>query len=159
MQKIRTANPGDLPTILLMAEEFGHYFQEIDPDSPPLDRAKMEHSLNRLCFGPQPLIHALIAEQDGAPAGYALYNFSFWTDTLEGSVYLTSLFIRPGARGLGWGERFMARLDQIGRDAGCGRVMWNVWDRNTPAISFYEKLGAALIADEPIMFRPIPGAE
>jgi len=155
MQTIRPATAADLPAILDMAEEFTQYFSNIDSSTPDLDRGRLAQTLAKLCFCDRPHVQALIAYDGETPAGYALYNFSFWSDTLDAVVFLPALFIRPTARGQGWGARFMTRLEEIGRAAGCGRIMWNVWQENRAAIAFYRRLGAGIIADEPLMFREI----
>lgn len=155
MRSFRFATIDDLPLILGMADEFTRFFAGIDPETPPLDRDRMSRSLSTLCFGKQPQGYIVIGEENGQPAGYAIYNFSFWADSLDAVLFLSSLFIRDTVRGGGWGQAFMDHLSDLAHENGCGRVMWNVWDRNTAAIAFYERLGARIITDEPVMFLEV----
>jgi len=101
-----------------------------------------EDDLRRHGFGPEPKFKCLIAEWAGKPAGFALwfYNFSTW----EGrpGIYLEDLFVKPELRGKGIGKALLLRLAKIARDEGCARYEWQVLDWNTPAIEFYERLGA-----------------
>ena len=53
-----------------------------------------------------------------------------------------ALFVRPAARGKGYGRALLVELAKIARERGCGRMEWAVLDWNDPAIQFYRKLGA-----------------
>jgi GNAT superfamily N-acetyltransferase len=53
----------------------------------------------------------------------------------------------PDARGHGAGKALLAALARVARQRGCGRMEWAVLDWNTPAIGFYERLGARLRKD------------
>lgn len=94
-------------------------------------------------FGERPCAEALIAEVDGAPAGFALFFHNFSTFVGKPGLYLEDLFVRPAFRGLGLGKRLMVRLARIALERDCGRFEWSVLDWNTPAIDFYRSLGAA----------------
>src|SRR5580693_5727823 len=54
-------------------------------------------------FGPEPKCRAIIAEQDGQPAGYAVFlgSYSTWTGP---SLFLEDLFVREAFRGQGVGR-------------------------------------------------------
>ena len=86
---------------------------------------------------------ALIAEWEGAAAGFALYfyNYSTWKGRpgiLSGRSSSSGLNI--AARAL---ERlFLLHVARIAVAENCGRYEWQVLDWNTPAIEFYEGLGA-----------------
>jgi GNAT superfamily N-acetyltransferase len=101
-----------------------------------------EASLAAHLFGERPYAEALIAEVDGAPAGFALYFHNFSTFVGKPGLYLEDLFVRPAFRGLGLGKRLMVRLARIALERDCGRFEWSVLDWNTPAIDFYRSLGA-----------------
>ena len=45
-------------------------------------------------------------------------------------------------RGKGIGKALLLHLAGIARKRGCGRMEWLVLDWNTPAIDFYESMGA-----------------
>ena len=57
-------------------------------------------------------------------------------------MYLEDLFVNPEFRGLGIGKALLARVAAIAVERGCPRLQWEVLDWNTPAIEFYQALGA-----------------
>lgn len=101
-----------------------------------------EEVLVRNLFGPRPYAEALIAEQDGAAVGFALFFHNFSTFLGLPGIYLEDLFVVPGNRGGGVGRALLERLAQIAVERGCGRLEWAVLDWNRDAIGFYERLGA-----------------
>lgn len=110
---------------------------------------KLEHEVTmtedvlvRNLFGPRPYAEALIAEQDGAAVGFALFFHNFSTFLGLPGIYLEDLFVVPGNRGGGVGRALLERLAQIAVERGCGRLEWAVLDWNRDAIGFYERLGA-----------------
>ena len=50
--------------------------------------------------------------------------------------------MKPEYRGRGYGRRLLAHLAALAIERDCGRMEWSVLDWNTPAIGFYQKLGA-----------------
>ncbi len=101
-----------------------------------------EAGLAAQLFRERPHAEVLIAEVDGAPAGFALFFHNFSTFVGKPGLYLEDLFVRPAFRGLGLGKRLMVGLAQIAVERDCGRFEWSVLDWNTPAIDFYRSLGA-----------------
>lgn len=107
-------------------------------------------ALTDALFGAKPLAEALIAREssgNGAPAGFALFFPTFSTFLGRGGIWLEDLFVYPTYRGRGIGRALLSRLAAVARERGCGRFEWAVLDWNTPAIGFYEKMGATLLAD------------
>ena len=152
---IRQANRQDMPAIAAMAGEFHALLASIDNSDPTFDIESTALKLERSGFGSKPLFSSLIAEIDGKPIGYAIYNIGFWAESLAGMVLLTDLFVRQAWRSRGVGRRLMDRLAAIGKDEGCEMIMWTVWTRNEAAKRFYEQLGAVPIGDERLMRLPI----
>ncbi|KDM68045.1 GCN5-like N-acetyltransferase [Acidiphilium sp. JA12-A1] len=98
--------------------------------------------LHEALFGPQPLARAVLAEADGAVAGFALFFTSFSTWTGRAGLYLEDLFVLPAARGRGIGRALLRHLAREAVRLGCARLEWSVLDWNRPAIDFYQSLGA-----------------
>ena len=92
--------------------------------------------------GDRPAAEVIIAEVDGAPAGFALFFHNFSTFLGRRGLYLEDLFVRPQFRGLGLGKRLMTHLAKLAVERGCGRFEWSVLDWNAPSIQFYKSLGA-----------------
>ncbi len=93
-------------------------------------------------FGNGSVTKALICNIDDTPIGYAVYFFNYSTWLGKNGLYLEDLYISPEFRGNGAGKALLTRLAQIAVQNDCGRFEWSVLDWNTPAIAFYEALGA-----------------
>ena len=98
-------------------------------------------------FGERPAAEVLLAEVDGAIAGFALFFHNFSTFLGKRSLYLEDLFVRPAFRGAGLGKHLMASLARLAVQRDCGRFEWSVLDWNAPAIGFYRTLGAVGMAE------------
>jgi GNAT superfamily N-acetyltransferase len=133
---IRPATPADVPLILRLVRELAEF--EREPDAVKATEPMLADAL----FGDRPVAEALIAEVDGAPAGFALFfhNFSTWTG--KRGIYLEDLYVTPAARGAGVGTALLRHLAGIALDRDCGRFEWAVLDWNEPAIKFYRAMGA-----------------
>ncbi len=106
-----------------------------------------EALLQQFLFAERPVAEAIIAEYDGTPAGFALFFYTFSTFLARPGLYLEDLFVRPGLRGKGIGKALLRYLANLAIERDCGRVEWSVLDWNQSAIQFYEKLGAAPMAE------------
>ena len=142
---IRPATPADIPTILRFIHELATY--EREPDAV----LATEADLLRDGFGPTPRFWALIAEHDGAPAGFALYFTSYSTWRGHHGIRLEDLYVTPSLRGRGIGKALLVRLAQIAVEQGCPRLEWDVLEWNAPAIAVYERLGASILTEWRIM--------
>jgi GNAT superfamily N-acetyltransferase len=106
-----------------------------------------EAMLQRHLFGARPVAESLIAEYDGAPAGFALFFHSFSTFLGKPGLYLEDLYVSPDLRGNGIGKALLRHLAGLALERDCGRVEWAVLDWNAPAIQFYHGIGAAPLAE------------
>ena len=133
---IRPASLDDVSQILKFIRALAEYERE------PNAVTATEADLIRDGFGPNPYFRCLMADQDGVPAGFALYFFNYSTWLGRPGLYLEDLFVKPDERGKGYGRALLVELAKIARDRGCGRMEWAVLDWNEPAIKFYRALGA-----------------
>ena len=106
-----------------------------------------EQDLQDALFGRAPAAEVLIARVGGEPAGFALFFHTFSTFLARRGLWLEDLFVYPGHRGAGIGRALLQALAAIARERRCGRFEWAVLDWNTPAIAFYERLGATVMPD------------
>jgi GNAT superfamily N-acetyltransferase len=135
---IRPATTTDIPAILQLIRALSEY--EKLSHQVIVDEARLREHL----FGPRPYAEVLLAEDEGRVVGYALFFHTYSTFLGRPSLYLEDLFVLPEYRGRGHGKALLARLARTAVERDCGRFEWMVLDWNTPAIQFYESLGAAL---------------
>ena len=133
---LRFATAGDAPLVLAFIRELAEYEQL--PHEVEADADMLADSL----FGESPDAEVVIAQVDGAPAGFALFFHNYSTFLGRRGLHLEDLFVRPAFRGKGIGRVLMAFLAKLAVERGCGRFEWNVLDWNSPAINFYRSLGA-----------------
>ena len=142
---IRPARPADVPQILAFIRDLAAY--EREPDAVHATEA----DLLRDGFGPEKRFDCLIAELkesgETIPAGFALYfhNYSTWRG--HAGIHIEDLYVNPEHRGKGIGKALLTRVAAIAVAEGCSRLQWDVLEWNTPAIGFYEQMGAKMLMD------------
>ncbi len=143
MITIRPARPDDAPTLLALVRALAAY--ERAPDAVVATEADFARGLGTE-------MDALVAEEEGAALGFALF-FSTWS-TWRGrpGVHLEDLFVVPEARGRGVGAALLSAVAAEAVRRGCARLEWQVLDWNEPALAFYRSLGAASL-DEWVPMR------
>ncbi len=134
--EIRPATPADVPQILAFIRELALY--EREPDAV----LATEADLLRDGFGPTPRFRSVIAEYDAIPAGFALFFNSYSTWRGHHGIRLEDIYVAPDKRGQGIGKALLIHVAQIAVAENCPRLEWDVLNWNTPAIGFYESLGA-----------------
>jgi GNAT superfamily N-acetyltransferase len=138
---IRPARPADVPSLLECIRGLARYERlehQLD-----LDGGRLREHL----FGPRPACAALVAEQDGAVVGFALYFATYSTFRTRPCLFLEDLFVQPDQRGCGHGLALLAAVAAEAVARGCPRLDWNVLDWNESAIDFYRRQGAELLPD------------
>jgi len=100
--------------------------------------------LRRHGFGRHRYFGSLLCTRAGRPIGYAIYYFTYSSFTCRPSLFIEDIFVLPSDRGCGAGKALMSALARVAVRKGCGQMEWIVLDWNTPAISFYRRLGARL---------------
>ena len=139
---LREATAADVPQILTFIRALADY--EREPDQVVLTEAELLR--DGFGEGKSPQYRCLLAEGDGAPVGFALF-FSIYSTWRGPSIHLEDLFVYPEARGKGVGTALLERVAAIALAEGCRRLQWDVLEWNTPAIAFYESLGAYRMMD------------
>jgi GNAT superfamily N-acetyltransferase len=136
MLQLRRATAADVPEILALVKDLAVYERE------PHAVVASEADYLRDGFGPSPRFFVELASWDGAVVGFALWYFNWSTWRGRPGLHLEDLFVRPAARGRGIGKALLTHLARRALAEGCARFQWQVLDWNTPAIGFYEGLGA-----------------
>ena len=133
---IEHARAEHVPLILDFIRELAAY--ERLSDNVVATLAGLEDEL----FGPKPVAEVLLAFEGTEPVGFALFFSNFSTFLGQRGIYLEDLFVRPKARGKGYGKALLRELARLAVLRRAGRLEWAVLDWNAPAIGFYEALGA-----------------
>jgi GNAT superfamily N-acetyltransferase len=143
MTTIRAATSADAVLILEFVRDLAVY--EREPDAVKIGAVE----LRRDGFpedGGERYFECLIAEEDGKPAGIALF-FPVYSTWRGRCLHLEDLFVRPEFRGLGIGKALLIRVAGLAIERGCAKLFWHVLDWNEPAIEFYKSLGATLLVN------------
>ena len=138
---IRSANKNDAALILSFIQGLAEY------EKLAHEVVGNEQDLQRTLFGDKPSAEVLIAENNGKPAGFALFFTSYSTFLARPGIYLEDLFVLPEYRGFGIGKTLLAFLAGLAVERNMGRLDWSVLDWNEPAIKFYEQIGARGLTD------------
>jgi len=133
---LRFATAADTATIFAFIRDLAEYEKMSD------DVVADEATLRRSLFEGRPVAEVVLAEDRGTPVGFALFFHNFSTFLGRPGIYLEDLFVRPAERGRGIGKAMLGYLAHLTVERGGGRLEWSVLDWNTPAIGFYENLGA-----------------
>ena len=138
---IRPATIDDVGTILSFIRQLADYEQLLDRV------VATEERLRESLFGAAPAAEVLLALDGGRPVGFALFFHNYSTFLAQRGVYLEDLFVEPAARGRGVGRLLLAAVARVAVERACGRLEWAVLDWNEPAIGFYRRMGADLMAE------------
>jgi GNAT superfamily N-acetyltransferase len=138
---IRDAHAGDVERIFAWIVELATYERAADQVTGTTSL------LREALFGESPSAEAVIAEVDGEPAGFALFHGTFSTWECRPGIWLEDLYVPPERRRTGVGAALLSHLAGLTRDRGCARLEWAALDWNTPALRFYDKLGADRLHD------------
>lgn len=133
---LRFATPTDAETIFAFIQALADYERE------PQAVETRPEVLARQLAEERPPFECLLCEVGGVAVGFALFfpNYSTWLG--KPGIHIEDLFVLPEHRGQGHGRALLEAVARLAVERGCGRLEWAVLDWNTPAIGFYEKLGA-----------------
>ena len=146
--KIREANETDVNDIFKLIQELALF--EKEPEAVIIT----PESLLKDGFGAQPKFHCFVAESsedtESSSAqeivGIALVYMRY--STWKGEVlHLEDLIVSEKERGNGVGSLLLTEVIKYGNSLGVKRISWEVIDWNTPAIDFYEHIGANVMRD------------
>lgn len=134
--EIRQAGMDDTALLLRFIRELAIY------EKAEQEVLATEAELRASLFAQDSPARAIICERQGIPVGFAVYFFNYSTWLARKGLYLEDLFVLPEHRNKGAGFAMFQHLARIAVASNCGRFEWNVLDWNTPAVGFYEALGA-----------------
>lgn len=133
--KIRKAERKDTGLIFQFIKELAVYEKMTD------DVVATEEILEESLFD-KSIAEVIFGEYKGEAVGFALFFHNFSTFVGRPGLYLEDIFIRPEARGRGFGKIIFSYLANLAKERNCGRMEWACLDWNTPSIEFYKSIGA-----------------
>lgn len=134
--QIRKSTPDEVPAIVRLMRDFAEYenlaeYCEIT-----------EERLYNVMFGDEAFVEGLVAFHDDEPVAYAMFYPYFASFRGQCGYYLEDIFIAEDFRRNGLGEAMVKIIAKLARQRGFERIDFQVLEWNTPAVKFYEKLGA-----------------
>jgi GNAT superfamily N-acetyltransferase len=144
--KIRPAKREEVGEVLQLIQDLATY--EKAPDQVEASRDDLLNTI----FAKEPRVFCDLVEVDGQIAGMAIWFLNYSTWQAKHGIYLEDLYIKPEFRARGYGKALLRHLAQICDKEGYGRLQWWVLDWNSPAIEFYQSLGAEAM-DEWTVYR------
>lgn len=137
---IRDARPGDEGAIHALLWEFAEF-------------EKLTHRfhltpevISRDFMGDRRRVQCEVAELDGALVGVMIWYRIYGTFSARSALFLEDLYVRPKFRRRGIAKALLRQLVRYAREESANRIGWFVLDWNTPAMDFYDRIGA----------RPVP---
>lgn len=134
--QLRSAGPDDCETLARLVAELAAY-EDLSADN----RCTAE-ALRAELSGADHALEAVIAELDGEVVGMATFFQTYSTFAARRGLYLEDIYVIPSHRHHGVGTAILRHIARLARERGYGRVEWTTLLWNTPAIEFYETLGA-----------------
>jgi len=139
--RIRRAEQEDVPVLLQFIKKLALYERLSHVVT------ATEELLRRNLFGEKSVAQAILAEYQGAVAGFAVFFYNFSTFEGKPGIFIEDLYVDESHRGEGLGLAMFMHVARLAKEQGCGRLEWSVLDWNVPAIRLYENLGAEPLSD------------
>ena len=141
---VRSARAGDAEDIGRLARQFAEYLRSLG------DQTEFKMSAEaylRDGFGRQPAFSGFVAEDAGKVIGYLLYHLGYDSDAAARILHVVDLYVERSNRRHGAGHALMEAAAEIAIEAGAEELIWSVYNLNSLAASFYQKLGAERITE------------
>lgn len=133
---IRAAEYGDEELVVALLYELAEYEKLTD-------KFKITKEIAARDFiGKDAALNVSLLYENDKPAGIATWYCTYSSFAAMRGIFLEDLFVRPEFRGRGFGKALFVHLTNEAVHSGARYIEWMVLDWNTPAIGFYEGLGA-----------------
>lgn len=138
---IRDARLGDEAAIHALLREFAEF-------------EKLTHTfvltpevISRDFIGEKRRVQCDLAEWNGAVAGVMIWYRTYSTFPARSGLFLEDLYVRPEFRRRGIARALLRQLVSHAREEDANRIGWVVLDWNTPAMEFYDRIGAHAVPE------------
>lgn len=149
---IRRSSEQDAEAVGALAAESQEYMRSLGD---PTDFNWEASDYLRDGFGKFPAFRGLVAETESGVVGYLLYNFGYDSNRGQRLVLIIDLFVTNSCRRQGIATALMKRAATEGQSEGAEMMVWFVFQPNSMALDFYEKLGANCLEGLVLMTLPI----
>lgn len=133
---VRRATSANMDLVLQMIREMAN--SERKADAVTITPA----TLQRYVFGPEAIAEVFLGFWEGEPVAYLMLQHRFSSYSGTPVIYVEDVFVRARSRGQGLGKLMMAFAAGYAKKHDYGALHWSVLDWNSPAIQFYDRLGA-----------------
>lgn len=133
IQKVNSRNFSLFIDLIIELAEYEHV-------EPPDKQAQQR--LKRDCLGEKPWFEAFLAYDEQQPVGYVIIYYTYSSFLALPTLYIEDVYIKKDCRRKGFGQQLFDFCKQYANKKNCGRMEWNVYTWNAPAIEFYEKNSA-----------------
>ena len=134
--EIKSAAKQDIPRIINLLREFAEF------ENLTHEFLITEESLRESVFGKDAFVHLIVGSRENDLIAFALLYPKYASFRGERSLYLEDLYVKPEFRGKGVGLEMLKRAAKFAKETGFQRLDWQALKWNTPAIDFYNKIGA-----------------
>ena len=104
---IRSATFQDAALLLTFIQDLAAYEKMTDQVVATVE------SIQKTLFGNTPAAHALIAEEQGQPIGFAIYFHNYSTFLCKYGIYIEDIYVREAFRGKGYGTIIFQHICKI----------------------------------------------
>ena len=140
---IRKASNKDIPRIIALLHQVNMVHHVIRPDLFKPHTTKYNEQELETMFKDDS--KPVFVYDDGEVQGYAFCQVTEVKDNLllvdNKSMYIDDICVDEKARGKHVGKALYEYVRDYARSIGCHNITLNVWEGNTPAISFYKNMG------------------
>lgn len=130
VEKVTSAS---FSTFLELIKQLAYYEHVEPPDKQAQERLRKD------CLGTHPLFEAYLAYNEETAIGYLIIYYTYSSFLALPTLYIEDIYVIESYRQHGYGQQLFDFCKKFATKKGCGRIEWNVYTWNTPALDFYEK--------------------
>ncbi len=133
--ELRRGVQADLPSVLSFIEQLAIFEREPHAVEVSIEELKSDFRAQKFDF--------FVAELSSEIVGIALFyeRYSTWKGSY---IHLEDLIVKEEIRGKGIGRMLLEAIIAESKKRKARRLGWEVLDWNTPAVKFYESIGASI---------------
>ena len=134
---IRRAQGSDYAAVRSLAEALAAHIEE---PPPPLT---LERYLAFYVREHAP-VHLFVAQLEDRVVGLIAWILTHELYSAQAGIYISDIAVHADARRQGVGTALITKAKEWASDHGVTKLGWDVWNRNTSAMQFYQRLGATI---------------